>query len=75
MKKMNSAYRLQLIKEVAMKKRMADSGDPMAHHISQLLDSNTSSSLTAHHRDSHYNGVHYDEQVGGWVSDLWDNQK
>ena len=74
MKKMNSAYRLQLIKEVAMKKRMMASGDPMAHHISQLLDSNESP-LNLRSHDTHYNGTHYDERIGGWVSDLWDNQK
>lgn len=72
MKKMNSAYRLQLIKEVAMKKRLSQGNDPMAAHISTILKEEKHAHDWEH---SHYQGVHYDENVGGWVSDLWDVSK
>ncbi|WP_346244461.1 hypothetical protein [Photobacterium aphoticum] len=44
----------------------------MACHISELLD--------AHHDkpavpDKHFNGCHYDANIGGWVSNLWDPKK
>ena len=72
MKKMNSAYRLQIIREVATRRRLTSRGDPMACHISELLD--------AHHDkpavpDKHFNGCHYDANIGGWVSNLWDQKK
>ena len=72
MKKMNSAYRLQLIKEVALKNRLSQGCDPMASHISGILKEEKQS---ADWQNSHYQGAHYDESVGGWVSDFWDATK
>ncbi|MBV1841513.1 hypothetical protein [Photobacterium ganghwense] len=73
MKKMNSAYRLQIIKKVATRRRLTTGGDPMACHISQLLESRDSqdTNLVEHH----FSGCHYDDRVGGWVSNLWSLKK
>ncbi|WP_299014255.1 hypothetical protein [uncultured Photobacterium sp.] len=71
MKKMNSAYRLQIIKEVATRRRLAERGDPMACHISQLLDEQNHKLPIP---DKQFNGCHYDENVGGWVSNFWDTK-
>ncbi len=71
MKKMNSAYRLQVIKEVATRRRLVEQGDPMACHISQLLDERSQASPLV---EKHFNGCHYDAQVGGWVSNFWDGK-
>lgn len=70
MKKMNSAYRLKIIKEVATRRRLTAQDDPMANHISQLLD--LYSAEGAHAEPLHFNGSHYDERIGGWVSNFWD---
>ncbi|OLQ77637.1 hypothetical protein BIT28_04615 [Photobacterium proteolyticum] len=72
MKKMNSAYRLQIIKEVATRKRLVERGDPMACHISQLLEQRSQESPIV---EKNFNGCHYDAQIGGWVSNLWDANK
>ncbi|PSW17617.1 hypothetical protein C9I98_19045 [Photobacterium sanctipauli] len=72
MKKMNSAYRLQIIKEVATRKQLIADGDPMACHISQLLNSKHEKTEVV---EKHFNGCHYDDAVGGWVSNLWDAKK
>lgn len=72
MKKMNSTYRLQIIKEIATRRRLTSHGDPMACHISQLLDTNHEKNPVV---DKHFTGCHYDDNVGGWVSNLWDQKK
>ncbi|MGF1685490.1 hypothetical protein L4C36_02190 [Photobacterium japonica] len=72
MKKMNSAYRLQIIKEVATRRRLTSRGDPMACHISELLDGHHEKSPIA---DKQFTGCHYDDSVGGWVSNVWDAKK
>lgn len=69
MKKMNAAYRLQIIKEVATRRRLMEQGDPMACHISQLLDERNQSAPIV---EKKFNGCHYDEHAGGWVSNFWD---
>ncbi|MGF1680057.1 hypothetical protein L4D09_08650 [Photobacterium makurazakiensis] len=72
MKKMNSTYRLQVIKEVAVRKQLQSQGDPMACHISDLLNSSQQNTEVV---EKHYSGCHYDDSVGGWVSNLWDAKK
>ncbi|QUJ68468.1 hypothetical protein KDD30_04940 [Photobacterium sp. GJ3] len=68
MKKANGAYRLQIIKEVATKKRLESSDDPMANHIYHLLETRT-------HPDNPeqqlFNGNHFDDHAGGWISNYW----
>lgn len=72
MKKMNSAYRLRVIKEVATRQRLLENGDPMACHISQLLQERHQQAPTI---EQHFSGCHYDASIGGWVSNLWDAKK
>ena len=71
MKKMNAAYRLQIIKEVATRRRLVEQGDPMACHISQLLDERSQDLPVV---EKQFSGCHYDEQAGGWVSNYWDTK-
>ena len=73
MKKMNSSYRLQIIKEVATRHQMKSTGDPMAMHISQLLESHNNENLIK--PITTFNDSHYDDNVGGWVSNLWGKEK
>ncbi|SHO56393.1 hypothetical protein [Vibrio quintilis] len=73
MKRSSSTYRLQMIKEVAMKKQDAlstTSQDPMADYIHQLL---MEKPATKKNKDINLNfsGVHFDERAGGWISDQW----
>ncbi|MGR5143432.1 hypothetical protein ACQKPX_17335 [Photobacterium sp. DNB23_23_1] len=72
MKKMNSAYRLKIIKEVATRRRLTIGGDPMACHISRMIESNNQEPTIV---DKHYTDCHYDDSAGGWVSNLWDQEK
>ncbi|OAN13737.1 hypothetical protein A3K86_14340 [Photobacterium jeanii] len=74
MKKMNSAYRLQVIKEVAIRKQLAEKNDPMANHISHILEARAHRPHIVEQHQT-YNGNHFDESVGGWVSNLWDTDK
>ncbi|WP_087024405.1 hypothetical protein [Thaumasiovibrio subtropicus] len=72
MKKMNSSYRLQLIKEVAQRRQRITSPDEMSLHIAQILEQRESRpppSMTP------FANSHFDEHAGGWVSDLWDAMK
>ncbi|EAS40693.1 hypothetical protein C9J48_01890 [Photobacterium profundum] len=70
MKRMNSSYRLQVIKEVMTRRRLTEQNDPMANHISQLLDSHAHDEVV---KDvPQYSGSHFDEDVGGWISNAWD---
>lgn len=70
MKRASSAYRLQLIKEVATRRDRQRSNDPMANYIQTLLDNKdeSDSSVDRNHR---FSGNHFDEHIGGWVSDHW----
>ncbi|KXI22367.1 hypothetical protein [Photobacterium sanguinicancri] len=71
MKRMNSAYRLQVIKEVAIRKQLTSNNDPMANHISHLLETRAHrEGIVEQHQT--YSDNHFDEQVGGWVSNQWD---
>ncbi|KKD00918.1 MULTISPECIES: hypothetical protein [Photobacterium] len=69
MKKANGVYRLQIIKEVATRKQLEGSKDPMANHIHQLLESRAADSNS---EENHlFSGNHFDDQAGGWVSNFW----
>ncbi|MDW6092833.1 hypothetical protein [Vibrio rhizosphaerae] len=69
MKHSSSTYRLKMIKEVAQKQHH-HSDDPMANYIHHLLHEKP---LHERKADSHrhFTGNHFDERVGGWVSDRW----
>ncbi|MEZ8825043.1 hypothetical protein AB4259_06170 [Vibrio amylolyticus] len=70
MKRASTAYRLQLIKEVATKKQREMSNDAMANYIHDLLDDgpHLDENVERNHR---FSGSHFDESAGGWVSDHW----
>ncbi|KUI99367.1 hypothetical protein [Vibrio sp. MEBiC08052] len=69
MKRSSSTYRLKMIKEVAQKQQHSQSDDPMANYIHHLLHEQPRHEKKADGR--HFTGNHFDEQVGGWVSDRW----
>ncbi len=71
MKRASASYRLQLIKEVVTRReREAAQNDPMASHIQQMLQEKPDCERDAelNHR---FQGSHFDEHAGGWVSDEW----
>ncbi|AXN30890.1 hypothetical protein HRJ45_04985 [Vibrio coralliilyticus] len=70
MKRASNSYRLQLIKEVATRQERLSCGDPMANYIQQLLDSKSESEPHAE-KNYRFSGNHFDDHVGGWVSDKW----
>jgi hypothetical protein len=70
MKRASSTYRLQLIKEVAIRRDRQCSNDLMANYIQSLID-NKGESDSSVKRNYRFSGSHFDEQVGGWVSDHW----
>ncbi|MDG3087885.1 hypothetical protein P7F88_18125 [Vibrio hannami] len=69
MKRNSKGYRLQLIKETVERQRRRQSEDPMTQHIDQLLTERPEikNDLTSHH----FSGHHFDQEIGGWVSDRW----
>ncbi|MDN3681166.1 hypothetical protein QWZ04_12620 [Vibrio tapetis subsp. quintayensis] len=71
MKRASSTYRLQLIKEVAIRNQRLHSNDPMASYIQHLIDHKPEQEEHAE-RNQRFSGCHFDEGVGGWVSDSWD---
>ncbi|TOH42124.1 hypothetical protein CGI16_08915 [Vibrio parahaemolyticus] len=70
MKRASNSYRLQMIKEVVIRREREACTDPMARYIHQLMDELPTSKLEVelNHR---FAGNHFDEQAGGWVSDRW----
>ncbi|MFA0077254.1 hypothetical protein AB4427_03725 [Vibrio artabrorum] len=70
MKRASSTYRLQLIKEVATRRDRQHSNDPMANYIQNLID-NKGDSDNSVERNQRFSGCHFDEHIGGWVSDHW----
>ena len=70
---MDSLYRLRVIREAAIKQKLKNTDDPMATYISQLLDHHQHETMTK--PSVTFSGSHYDEHVGGWVSNLWDTKK
>ncbi|NOH98161.1 hypothetical protein [Vibrio sp. 99-70-13A1] len=70
MKRASSAYRLQLIKEVATRRDRLRSNDPMSSYIQTLLDHQDDGDHSVE-RNQRFSGCHFDEHIGGWVSDDW----
>ncbi|WP_394247264.1 hypothetical protein [Vibrio profundi] len=70
MKRASSTYRLQLIKEVATRRERQLSNDPMANYIQSLLDSKPDCENSVE-KNQRFSGNHFDEHIGGWVSDHW----
>ncbi|MEZ9435235.1 hypothetical protein AB4224_18025 [Vibrio lentus] len=70
MKRASSTYRLQLIKEVATRRDRQCSNDPMANYIQNLIDNKDESDCSVE-RNHRFSGSHFDEHIGGWVSDYW----
>ncbi len=71
MKRATNSYRLQIIKEVAIKQERLNGGDPMAAYIQDLLDHRPPGIKKEVEFNQHFSGCHFDEQVGGWISDRW----
>lgn len=71
MKRTSSAYRLQLIKEVASRKQSEIAKpDAMADYIHHLLTERPE--IDSKKDDQrNFSGLHFDEHAGGWVSDRW----
>ncbi|WP_347230765.1 hypothetical protein [Vibrio sp. 10N.286.49.B3] len=71
---MNPSYRLQIIKEVALKnQKTATEQDPMADYISRLLEARENGEQVVEQKQ-HFGGCHFNEDIGGWVSNFWDNK-
>ena len=71
MKRASNSYRLQLIKEIATKKERLECNDPMASYIHELLDTKSNPQNLKEH-PHRFHGNHFDENIGGWVSDDWE---
>ncbi len=70
MKRASKSYRLELIKEVVVRREREACTDPMAKYIHRLMDERPTSKLEVEH-NHRFAGSHFDEQAGGWVSDTW----
>ncbi len=72
MKRASNSYRLQLIKEVAIRTQAsnADPTDPMANHIRAMI-SEQKNSEPLQELNGKFSGAHFDAHAGGWVSDRW----
>jgi hypothetical protein len=71
MKRTSSSFRLQIIKEVALKQQKNQiSDDPMANYIHHLLAEKPQTNKTKDLQHS-FSGNHFDSKVGGWISDRW----
>ncbi|QMV14306.1 hypothetical protein [Vibrio spartinae] len=73
MKHSSSTYRLNMIKEVALKQH-GQSNDPMANYIHHLLHEQPRHERKAD-SNRQFTGNHFDEQAGGWVNDRWHTNK
>lgn len=73
MKRANPSYRLQLIKEVALRKQ-SSTLDPMANYIRTLISKKSDKKSLKETKRS-FTGAHFDEHAGGWVSDRWELNK
>ncbi|WP_308810709.1 hypothetical protein [Photobacterium iliopiscarium] len=51
---------------------MKSTDDPMARHISELLECHHGSPIKT---SPTFSDNHYDDHIGGWVSDLWGQTK
>jgi hypothetical protein len=70
MKRTSNAYRLNLIKQAALRNQSSGCDDPMAKFIFERLAHQPSVDNQVEHHQ-HFSGSHYDEHIGGWVSDMW----
>ncbi|WP_162046587.1 hypothetical protein [Vibrio taketomensis] len=70
MKRASNSYRLQIIKEVAVRQERLHSGDPLAAYIQHLLDERPDVEKNSEH-NQRFSGCHFDDNAGGWVSDKW----
>ncbi|EGR4483232.1 hypothetical protein DDN36_05675 [Vibrio cholerae] len=69
MKRNSKSYRLKLIREVVTRKQQVEScSDPMARYIYEMMTQVKDPSANEPRK---FAGNHFDDQVGGWVSDLW----
>ncbi|QIL86395.1 hypothetical protein G7083_11365 [Vibrio sp. HDW18] len=69
MKRSSKNYRLNMIKQVALRKQQVDNcSDPMARYIYEVMHQVKKPSAKQAHK---FAGNHYDDHVGGWVSDSW----
>jgi hypothetical protein len=73
MKKMSKAYRMQIIKEVAERKRRDQFDDPMAVYINHLLDDHSSIDNVVEYKKE-FSGSYFDENIGGWISKTWQSK-
>ncbi|EPF2505024.1 hypothetical protein ACSL9G_000851 [Vibrio fluvialis] len=69
MKRATKSFRLQMIKEVALRKQSSCT-DPMANYIRTML-SDSKKAKPQQEAKRKFIGAHFDEHAGGWVSDLW----
>jgi len=73
MKHSSATYRLNMIKQAATRKQheneMSET-NPMADYINHLLIEKPQSSQKSELKHN-FSGSHFDENAGGWVSDLW----
>ena len=70
MKRTSHSYRLQIIKEVAVRQNRLRGSDQMANYIQGLLDSE-SIQETDSKSDPRFSGCHFDDNIGGWISNSW----
>ena len=70
MKRNSKTYRLQLIKEAVEKRERRLCSDPMVRYIQHLLEEKPKVSKEVN-QGRRFVGHHYDEHIGGWVSDKW----
>ncbi|MDR9830413.1 hypothetical protein RCJ22_33045 [Vibrio sp. FNV 38] len=70
MRRASTSFRLQLIKEAAIKAQGSGNYDPMSDYIHQLMDESPETEKL-YEANSRFSGTHFDEQAGGWVNDMW----
>ncbi len=63
------SYRLKVNSQGATRKQQVEScSDPMARYIYEMMTQVKDPSANEPRK---FAGNHFDDQVGGWVSDLW----
>ncbi len=72
MKKMNSSYRLQIIKEVAQRRQHLKAPDEMSLHITHVLEHKDEQPKLS---NTPFPDAHFDDNAGGWVNDRWGSIK
>ncbi|MGR5118113.1 hypothetical protein ACPV5S_01245 [Vibrio astriarenae] len=70
MRRASTSYRLQLIKEAALKTQGVQTHDPMADYIHHLMEERPDKDSVIE-ANTRFSGAHFDEGAGGWVSDMW----